>query len=235
MEPHSFIINQNVSIVPGLEMAIKTMNFTEKAIVVVTPKYGHKVLKMKRDLKKANSEEGEQDKSKNTEPIIPDEPEKPLNELEPNIAKYYSTITYEVLLIKHDKPRKTRQQLQPDERISEAADLKVLGVELFKQKSYEEAIVRFKDGFEFLLQMPTDDLTNKVVELRSQFLLNIANCHICLTEYNYALKKCEEAMKYKITPKCYYYQAVSLFLFYIFILLILNNLSYYVYYLILHL
>jgi len=204
-EPHIFIVNNNISVVPGLEMAIKTMNFKEKAIVVVSPKYGHKVLKIKKDLKKSLNEESEEKEKEH----IPEEPEKPINELDPNIAKYYCTLTYEVELLKHDKPRKTRQQLQPEDRVTEAAELKEAGNELFKQKRYQEAIVRYQDGFEFLLQMPTENLTTKVVDLRAQLLINIANCHLSLLEYNYALKKVEEAMKYKITPKCYYYQAVN--------------------------
>jgi hypothetical protein len=97
-------------VIPGLEMAVKSMKIGEKALVVVSTKYGYKVLKMKQDLKKQLNRSTETEKTKQKEDQIPEEPEKLLSELEPNIAKYYCTLTYEIELLKHDKPRKPKSQ-----------------------------------------------------------------------------------------------------------------------------
>jgi tetratricopeptide (TPR) repeat protein len=75
-----------------------------------------------------------------------------------------------------------------------------------------EAIVRYADGLEYIQQIPTEFLTEKVIDLRIQLKLNITNCHISLREYNYALKKVDEIFPMKTPPptKCYYFRCIAL-------------------------
>jgi tetratricopeptide (TPR) repeat protein len=102
-----------------------------------------------------------------------------------------------------------------EERIAEAAILKIEGNELFKEKRFKEAIVKYNTGLSYLHQLPNEfSLSNKVMDLRVTLNLNIVNCHLSLTEYNYALKKLEEIentqniQKMKNFPpvKFYYYR-----------------------------
>ena len=91
-----------------------------------------------------------------------------------------------------------------------AEQLKNEGNELFRLQRYYEAIIKYKDGLEYITQMPTEFLTQKVYDLRHQFNLNITNCHIALNEYNYAMKSLNEAFTINKTPKCHYFRAVSI-------------------------
>ena len=183
-EPYSFILGKG-TVISGLEIAVKTMKIGEKAKFKIRSDYGY----------------GNKDLALNIPP-------KKLSEMEESEAKKYSNLIYEVELVKHDKVRKSRTQLNPDERIAEAIDLKQMGNELFKEKRYREAIIRFEDGFKYLTQIPTQELTQKIIDLRSTFTLNVTNCFIQLYEYNYALKKVNESFDIKSTPKCYYYRCV---------------------------
>ena len=175
----------NYTLIPGLEIAIKNMKMGEGAIVRIKPEYGYLALD-----KLKNCE----DKSTIKIPIEVDNPHSQieLSELNVKDAQKYLTVIYEIELIKFDKHRKSKQTSSPDERISEAAILKNEGNDLFKEKRYMEAIVKYNDGLHYLSQMPTEFLSQKVYDLRIQINLNITNCHICLNQYNYALKKLEE-------------------------------------------
>ena len=120
-------------------------------------------------------------------------------------------IIYEIELVKFDKIRKNKSVLEPEERIEEAGNLKTEGNELFREKRYYEAIVKYNSGLNYINQLPTEFLNTKIVDLRLQFYLNITNCHICMQEFNYALKKVEEAFGLKNPPpvKCYYYRCIA--------------------------
>lgn len=162
------------------------MKVGEKAKVKIRSDYGY----------------GNKDLTQNVAP-------KPIAEMEENDAKKYSNLVYEIELVKYDKVRKSKTQMDFDERIAEAVDLKENGNELFKQKRFREAIIRYEDGFKFLTQIPTQQLTPKIVDLRLNLTLNITNCFLQLYEFHYALKKVNEAFDIRITPKCYYYRCVN--------------------------
>lgn len=212
-EPLVFVLG-GTSVVPGLEMALKTMKMGEKASVVVGPEYSFLSLDKLKLEKIENSEEKEkkiselEEKWAKLKAISPEE----LTQMEPKDAKYFSTVKFEIEIIKFDKPRKHKSMMEPEERIEEAANLKNEGNELFREKRYMEAMVKYNTGLHYLQQMPTEFLTQKVIDLRVQLCLNITNCHICLTEYNYALKKVEEAFSIKNPSpvKCHYFRCIAL-------------------------
>ncbi len=189
-EAYSIILGKG-NIIKGLEIAIMNMKIGEKARVKIRTDYGY----------------GSNDLNQNLPP-------KPLAELEENEAKKYSNLIYEIEVVKHDKVRKSRTQMDFEERIAEAADLKENGNELFKQKRFREAIIRYEDGFKYITQIPTQQLTQKIIDLRLTLTLNITNCFLQLYEYHYALKKANEAFDIKITPKCYYYRCVNKYFYY---------------------
>lgn len=189
-EAYSIILGKGNNM-KGLEIAVMSMKIGEKARVKIRTDYGY----------------GNNDLSQNI-------PQKPLSEMEENEAKKYSNLVYEIELIKHDKVRKSKSQMDFDERIAEAVDLKENGNELFKQKRYREAIIRYDDGFKYLTQIPTQSLTQKIIDLRLNLTLNITNCFLQLYEYHYALKKVNEAFDIKITPKCYYYRCVNKYFYF---------------------
>ena len=183
------------NIIPGLEIALKHMKMGEHAKLIIKPEYSFAAINKNNSL-------GENEK------LTSDD----VCKMDVNTAKLFSTITYEIELIKYDKPRKNKIILQPDERIAEAATLKGEGNDLFKEKRFLEAIIKYEDGWEYLTQMPNEFLTSKVFDLRLQIKLNITNCHLSLHEYNYALKKLEEVLSIKnpLVPKFYYYRAIAL-------------------------
>ena len=186
-EPYSFIIGKG-TVVSGLEIAVKHMKIGEKARVKIRSDYAY----------------GNKDLSLNI-------PAKKLSEMEESEAKKYSDIVYEIELVKHDKVRKSKTQMDFDERITEACELKEAGNELFRQKQFREAIIRFEDGLKYLTQIPTQSLTSKIIDIRLTLTLNITNCFIQLYEYHYALKRVNEALDIKTTPKCFYFRCVLLF------------------------
>jgi hypothetical protein len=192
-EPQSFILGNN-SIIPGIEIALKTMQMKEISHFIIYPEYTYKALDL---IKKGEL--------RHEEPCIIDEPEI-INE---DNAKYYEVLHVEIELIKHDNPRISKAKLPPDARIEEASKLKLEGNGLFKEKRYREAIVKYETGIDYLTQMPTDNLTSNVIDLRHQLYLNKANSHINLYEYIYALKQLEIAFSIKINSKCHYLRAVN--------------------------
>jgi tetratricopeptide (TPR) repeat protein len=186
-QPQVVILGKN-SIIPGLEMALKYMKMGEEAKIIIQPKY-------------SNSANEELEEGYNT---------KELSKLDVEIAKKYSPIIYELELIKFDKPRKNKLALEPDERITEAATLKIEGNDLFKEKRHVEAIIKYNDGLDYLTQLPNEFITNRVIDLKLQLKLNITNCHIAMHQYVYALKKLEEVLIIQTPPpaKYFYYSCI---------------------------
>jgi tetratricopeptide (TPR) repeat protein len=187
------------NIIPGLELAIKTMKMGETAVIRITPEYG--------EIPKEKLTSGEI--STNFCHIdYPSSDE--IKAMETKDAKKYIVLYYEVELIKFDKLRKSKSQMDTDEKIQEASGLKNEGNELFKEQRFQEAIVKYETGLDYIARIPTNDLSSKVYELRQQLYLNIANCHNNLHQYNYTLKHVEEAFSIKKTPKCFFYRAIAL-------------------------
>lgn len=199
----------NKIMIPGLEIGIKSMKMGEKAVLKVQPEYGYLALEKLKAIE--NNEDLTNDfLAKNIYNLTTDIPDN-LHLLEPKEAQKYSTIYFEIELIKFDKPRKNKIQMEPEERVSEAAILKKEGNELFQENRHREAIVKYETGLHYLTQMPTDFLTTKVIELRLQLTLNITMCHNSMNEYSYALRRVKEAMDIMPTPKCFYYRCVRIY------------------------
>jgi hypothetical protein len=186
------------NIIPGLEIAIKTMKMGEKAKVRITPEYGY--------IAKEKLKSGE---LKDIKDLVIDYP--PIDEikkLETKDAKKYLTLFYEIELIKFDKVRISKSQMDTNQKIEEAVLLKNAGNELVKENRYREAIIKYETGLDYISKVPTNDLTSKVYDLRHHLYLNITMCHNNLHEYNYSLKRVIDAFNIKASAKCYYYRSV---------------------------
>jgi tetratricopeptide (TPR) repeat protein len=212
-EPKQILLGIN-NCVPGLELGIKSMVMGEKAKIIVFPEYGyilHEELK-KKIKENENSKDAifieklENLKFDNIEyPSIEDSKSFELKDL-----KKYLPIIYDIELVRIDKPRKNREYADVTEKINEASDLKNQGNQLFREKRYQEALIKYTTGLNFFFKIPTENLIkNKLIELKHTLILNIINCHIALCEYNYALKRLLEAFEIKDTPKCYFYRSIA--------------------------
>lgn len=212
-EPKQIIMGKN-NCLPGLEIAIKSMVAGEKAKIVVFPEYGillHDEIKNKLKEDQNSNEVYQKEKLLNLKlnninyPSIAE-----INHLELKDLKKYLPIIYDIELVKIDKPRKNREYADVTEKMTEASDLKNEGNQLFREKRFREALIKYNTGLNYFFKIPTDDLkTNKLIDLKQTLILNIINCHIALFEYSYALKRLIEAFEIKETPKCYFYRAMA--------------------------
>ena len=204
-EPYVFIIGK-INVIPGLEIAIKSMQMGEKSVFCISPEYSffaeEKFKKCEESLLM-----NLKDESFKTEVNNPYTPEQ-LLAMDVKDAKKYQRIYYEIELVKFDKPRPKKSLLSGDERYEQSAELKKEGNDLFMQKRYREAIVKYKDAQNYLTQMPTQFLTDKVRDMQNILTLNTTNCHEKLLEYNYALKNLEENFYFEKTPKAFYHKAI---------------------------
>lgn len=189
------------SVVPGLEIALKKMKMGESSSIFINPEYSF-LLQEKLKAKTSSAD--------STELNFQDELEKVKIQIKEKIANFsieeikspsfdvkesknYLPVIYEVTLEKIDKVRKSKSAMDYEERIAESAIIKIEGNELFKEKRFKEAIVKYNTGLSYLHQLPNEfSLSNKVIDLRITLNLNIVNCHLSISEYVYALKKLEE-------------------------------------------
>ena len=204
-EPYVITIGK-LSVIPGLEIGLKSMQMGEKAVLRIAPEYSFLAQERFKDCDKSLLENLKNEAFK-TEVQNTHTPEE-LLKMEVADAKKYQNVYYEIELIKFDKPRPKKVTLSPNERMEQATELKTEGNELFKEKRYREAIVKYKDGHQYLSQMPTQFLTDEYRDLQNSLTLNITNCHIKLLEYTYGLKNLEENFCFKHTPKVFYFKAI---------------------------
>ena len=191
---------------PGLEIAIKSMKMGEKSSFKFSPEYTY----------------FSQEKFSKTDPNLighlkselfkTDLPEnksiEELKNMEIDQAKKYQNLYYDIELIKFDKPRPRKSQIGPKERLEQANDLKLEGNKLFKEKRFMEAIVKYEDSRDYLKNMPNDFINDFYHDLQNSLTLNITNCRINLSQYNYALKNLEDNFLFNKTPKAFYFKSL---------------------------
>ncbi len=211
-EPKKIMMGEN-HCVPGLEIGIKSMIMGEKAKIVVFPGYGYLLQEFK-SKKNKDEDKSEFNYINHLEKLNFKEIDYPsieeFNKMELKDQKKYLPIIYNIELVKIDKPRKNREDSDVTEKMTEASDLKIEGNQLFRENRYREALIKYSTGINYFFKIPTEDLkTIKLIDLKHTLILNIINCHLALNEYNYALKRINEAFEIKETPKCYFYRALS--------------------------
>lgn len=213
-EPKHILMGRN-NCLPGLELGLKSMVMGEKAKIIVFPEYSY-ILQEEISNRIKTEENPNDDKSfiENLQSLKLENLNYPTIEdsksLELKDLKKFLPIIFDVELVKIDKPRKNREYADVTEKITEASDLKTEGNQLFREKRFQEALVKYSSGLNFFFKIPTDDLkTNKLIDLKQTLILNIINCHIAISEFNYALKRLPEAFEIKETPKCYFYRALA--------------------------
>ena len=123
-------------------------------------------------------------------------------------AKKYQNLYYDIELIKFDKPRPRKNQINPQERMEQADELKFEGNKLFKEKRFMEAIIKYEDARDYLKHLPNEFINDYYHNMQNSLTLNITNCRINLSQYNYALKNLEENFVFKKTPKAFYFKSL---------------------------
>ena len=206
-EPYIFTIGK-LSVIPGLEISIKSMKMGERSVFKIAPEYTFfSEEKFKNcDLTLLNNLKNESFKVDipNKEKYTKED----LLKMELKDAKKYQNIYYEIELVKFDKPRPKKNQLEPKERIEQARQLKLEGNDLFKEKRLQEAIIKYKDAREYLTQMPNQFINDEYKTLQHSLTLNITNCYINLKNYNYGLKNISENFIFEKNPKVFYFKSL---------------------------
>ena len=192
---------------PGIDIAIHSMKMGETSTFFISPEYTF----------------FSQEKHKNSKNNDLNKPEDYFTELPPNSpknkediqkmdleeAKKYQNVFYEIELIKFDKVRPSKYGLNPEEIHGQVLDLKSEGNELFKSKRFMEAIVKYKDARDYLNHVPFELTKDEEYQaLQHSLTLNISNCHINLSQYNYALKNLEEFYVIPNNPKAIYFKSL---------------------------
>lgn len=206
-EEPRFIVIGKLQEFPGLEIAVKSMRMGETSSFKFSPEYTYFSLEKFKKCDK-NIIENLKDEAFKTSLPLPQKTPEEIKEMEIDQAKKYMNLYYDIELVKFDKPRPRKINCSPKERYEQAIDLKKEGNDLFKEKRFMEAIVKYKDAREYLKQMPNDFITDEYHNLQHSITLNITNCHINLSQYNYALQNLEENFLFNKTPKAFYFKSL---------------------------
>ena len=191
---------------PGLEIAIKSMKMGEKSSFKFGPEHTYFSQEKfnKADPNLISHLKSELFKTDLTETKSVEE----LKNMDIEQAKKYQNLYYDIELIKFDKPRPRKSQIGPKERIEQANELKLDGNKLYKEKRYMEAIIKYEDARDYLKNMPNDFINDFYHTLQHSLTLNITNCRINLSQYNYALKNLEDNFVFNKTPKAFYFKSL---------------------------
>ena len=206
-EPYKFIIGK-LSVIPGLEISIKSMKMGERSVFKIAPEYTYFSEEKFKNCDKTLIEHLKNEAFKVDIPDKEKYSKEELLKMELKDAKKYQNIYYEIELVKFDRPRPRKNQLEPKERIEQASQLKLEGNDLFKEKRFQEAIIKYKDAREYLTQMPNQFITDEYNTLQHTLTLNITNCYINLKNYNYGLKNITENFVFEKTPKVFYFKSL---------------------------
>ena len=204
-EPRYMILGK-LNEFPGLEIAVKSMKMGEKSTFMFSPEYTYFSLEKFKNCDKSIIENLKAESFK-TE-ILEKKSMEEIKKMEIADAKKYMKLYYDVELVKFDKPRPKKININPKERIEQAMDLKQEGNNLFKEKRFMEAIIKYKDAREYLKQMPNDFINDNYHNMQNSLTLNITNCHINLSQYNYALKNIEDNFVFEKIPKTFYFKSL---------------------------
>lgn len=204
-EPRIIILGQ-LKEFPALELAVKSMKMGEKSTFKFSPEYTYFsqekyskcdptiIAHLKPELFKTE--------------ITEKKTEEEIKKMEIDQAKKYQNLYYDIELIKFDKPRPRKTQINPQERMEQADELKFEGNKLFKEKRFMEAIIKYEDARDYLKHLPNDFINDYYHTMQNSLTLNITNCRINLSQYNYALKNLEENFVFKKTPKAFYFKSL---------------------------
>ena len=196
-EPRIIILGQ-LKEFPALELAVKSMKMGEKSTFKFSPEYTYfsQEKYSKCDPTIIAHVKPELFKTEITEKKTEEE----IKKMEIDQAKKYQNLYYDIELIKFDKPRPRKTQINPQERMEQADELKFEGNKLFKEKRFMEAIIKYEDARDYLKHLPNDFINDYYHTMQNSLTLNITNCRINLSQYNYALKNLEENFVFKKTP-----------------------------------
>ena len=191
---------------PALEIAVKSMKMGEKSTFKFSPEYTYF---SKDKFEKCDPMTISHLKSESYKTELPErKTEEELKKMEIEEAKKYQNLYYDIKLIKFDKPRPRKTEINPQQRLEQADELKFEGNKLFKEKRFMEAIIKYEDARDYLKHMPNEFITDFYHTLQNSLTLNITNCRINLSQYNYALKNLEENFVFKKTSKALYFKSL---------------------------
>ena len=191
---------------PALEIAVKSMKMGEKSTFKFSPEYTYF---SQEKYQKCDSTLISHLKTELFKTEIPEKKtDEEIKKMEIEQAKKYQNLYYDIELIKFDKPRPRKTQISPKERMEQADELKFEGNKLFKEKRFMEAIIKYEDARDYLKHLPNDFINDYYHNMQNSLTLNITNCRINLSQYNYALKNLEENFVFKKTPKAFYFKSL---------------------------
>ena len=176
-EPIIMILGQ-LKEFPALELAVKSMKMGEKSTFKFSPEYTYF---SKDKYSKCDPTIISHLKPEMFKTVIPEKKtEEEIKKMEIEDAKKYQNLYYDVELVKFDKPRPRKTQINPQERLEQADELKSEGNTLFKEKRFMEAIVKYEDARDYLKHLPNEFITDHYHTLQNSLTLNITNCRINL-------------------------------------------------------
>lgn len=130
--------------------------------------------------------------------------ERGVSEIPPN-----STLNFEIELLDFAPKAKSKYEMDYPEIIAIAKQAKEEGIKLFQEKKFEDAILKFDDGFSYLELIGKSHETDESNELTVSLLLNISNCCNNLKQWSRTITNVEKVLQIKEHPRCYYFRGVA--------------------------
>jgi peptidylprolyl isomerase len=131
--------------------------------------------------------------------------EKGISDIPPN-----ATLNFEIELVEFAPKAKSKYEMDYPEIMANAKQLKEDGIKFFQEKKFDEAILKFDEGFSFMDAIDKNSKTPESQELTQSFLLNMSNCFNNLKQWDKTVKKIKSALEIKDHPRAFYFRGVAL-------------------------
>ena len=120
-----------------------------------------------------------------------------------------ATLNFEIELLDFGPKAKSKYEMDYPELIALAKKAKEEGIKLFQEKKFDDAILKFDDGFLNLDSIDKSQQTDESNELTVSLLLNISNCSNNLKQWDRTFKNVEKVLQIKEHPRCYYFRGIA--------------------------
>lgn len=120
-----------------------------------------------------------------------------------------STLNFEIELLEFGPKTKSKYEMDYPELVALAKKLKEEGIKSFQEKKFDEAILKFDEGFSYLEAIDKNNKTDESQELVVSLSLNLSNCFNNLKQYERTVKKIQTVLEIKEHPRCFYFRGVA--------------------------